>query len=92
MPKHRPADPTTNASATIEADVQPLIVNVAGLTFDGRQVMAGRLGSPLFALNDYGSTTAATEPAQTASANVGRYTLMGDLNPFAGFRQPATGC
>ncbi|MCW2964361.1 MAG: hypothetical protein JWO17_1613 [Actinomycetia bacterium] len=22
----------------------------------------------------------------------GRYTLMGDLNPFAGFRQPATGC
>jgi hypothetical protein len=22
----------------------------------------------------------------------GRYTFMGDLNPFAGFRQPATGC
>jgi hypothetical protein len=22
----------------------------------------------------------------------GRYTLMGDLNPFPGFRQPATGC
>jgi len=22
----------------------------------------------------------------------GRYTLMGDLNPFQGFRQPATGC
>jgi hypothetical protein len=33
-----------------------------------------------------------SEPTQTASTNVGRYTLMGDLNPFAGFRQPATGC
>jgi hypothetical protein len=33
-----------------------------------------------------------SEPTQTPSANVGRYTLMGDLNPFAGFRQPATGC
>jgi hypothetical protein len=33
-----------------------------------------------------------SEPTQTASANIGRYTFMGDLNPFAGFRQPATGC
>jgi hypothetical protein len=33
-----------------------------------------------------------SEPTQTPSANVGRYTLMGDLNPFPGFRQPATGC
>jgi hypothetical protein len=33
-----------------------------------------------------------SEPTQSASTNVGRYTLMGDLNPFAGFRQPATGC
>ena len=33
-----------------------------------------------------------SEPTQTASANVGRYTLMGSLNPFPGFRQPATGC
>ena len=31
-----------------------------------------------------------SEPNQ--SGNGGRYTLMGDLNPFAGFRQPATGC
>jgi hypothetical protein len=29
-------------------------------------------------------------PAQTSSG--GRYTLMGDLNPFSGFRAPATGC
>jgi hypothetical protein len=33
-----------------------------------------------------------SEPTQRASANIGRYTLMGDLNPFAGFRQPATSC
>ncbi|HEX6952931.1 MAG TPA: hypothetical protein VF124_09060 [Gaiellaceae bacterium] len=33
-----------------------------------------------------------SEPTQTASANIGRYSLMGDLNPFPGFRQPATGC
>jgi hypothetical protein len=31
-----------------------------------------------------------SEPTQ--STNVGRYTLLGDLNPFLGFRQPATGC
>ncbi len=33
-----------------------------------------------------------SEPTQSASPNIGRYTLMGDLNPFPGFRQSATGC
>ena len=33
-----------------------------------------------------------SEPTQSPSANGGRYTLMGDLNPFPGFRAPATGC
>jgi len=33
-----------------------------------------------------------SEPAQATSADVGRYTLMGDLNRFGGFQQPATGC
>lgn len=33
-----------------------------------------------------------SEPTQKTSTNVGRYTLMGNLNPFPGFRQPATGC
>jgi len=33
-----------------------------------------------------------SEPTQSVSTNIGRYTLMGDLNPFPGFRQPATGC
>ena len=33
-----------------------------------------------------------SEPTQAPSTNIGRYTLMGDLNPFPGFRTPATGC
>lgn len=33
-----------------------------------------------------------SEPTQSPSPNIGRYTFMGDLNPFPGFRQPATGC
>jgi hypothetical protein len=33
-----------------------------------------------------------SEPTQKASANIGRYTFMGDLNPVPGFRAPATGC
>jgi hypothetical protein len=33
-----------------------------------------------------------SEPTQTPTANVGRYTLMGTLNQFAGFGVPATGC
>jgi len=33
-----------------------------------------------------------SQPTQTSSTNIGRYSFMGDLNPFQGFRQPATGC
>ncbi|MGE5207718.1 MAG: hypothetical protein ACM3KL_00150 [Alphaproteobacteria bacterium] len=33
-----------------------------------------------------------SEPTQSPSSNIGRYTLMGDLNPFAGFHQPASDC
>jgi hypothetical protein len=33
-----------------------------------------------------------SEPTQNTSGDVGRYTLMGDLNQFPGFHQPATGC
>jgi hypothetical protein len=33
-----------------------------------------------------------SEPTQSGSANIGRYTFMGNLNPFPGFREPATGC
>jgi hypothetical protein len=33
-----------------------------------------------------------SEPTQISSTNIGRYTFMGDLNPFPGFRESATGC
>ncbi len=58
------ADPNTCAgsacSATIEADITPIIVNVGGLTFSGEDVLPATLASPQFALNDYGSTPFAT--------------------------------
>jgi len=38
------------------------------------------------------SPNSLSEPTQSPSSNIGRYTFMGDLNPFSGFRQPATGC
>jgi hypothetical protein len=38
------------------------------------------------------SPNTTSEPTQSTSTNIGRYTFMGDLNPFPGFRQPATGC
>ena len=36
------------------------------------------------------SNATGSEPNQISAG--GRYTLMGDLNPYPGFRQPATGC
>jgi hypothetical protein len=45
---------------TIDVDITPIVVNVAGLTFDGNNVLQATLDSPQFATNDYGSTTAAT--------------------------------
>jgi hypothetical protein len=33
-----------------------------------------------------------SEPTQSPSINVGRYSLMGDLNLFQSFHEPATGC
>jgi hypothetical protein len=38
------------------------------------------------------SPNTTSERTQSPSANIGRYTLMGDLNPYAGFRRPAAGC
>jgi hypothetical protein len=33
-----------------------------------------------------------SEPTQSPSTNIGRYTFMGDLNQFPDFQQPAMGC
>jgi hypothetical protein len=61
------ANPNTcsgsDCNTTIEADITPIIVNIDGLTFSGNDVLAATLASPQFALNDYGSTAAATVPS-----------------------------
>jgi hypothetical protein len=49
-------------SSTIEADITPINVNVGGMTFNGTDVVAATLASPVFATNDYGSTPWATGP------------------------------
>ena len=53
-------------SVTVEADIAPLIVT--GLTFSGNDVLDATLASPQFALNDYGSTPAATVPGTFPNA------------------------
>ncbi len=60
-------DPSTKGSATIEADITPLVVNIAGLTFSGNDVLPATLASPQFALNNYGKTPAATAPGDASA-------------------------
>ncbi|HXN78412.1 MAG TPA: hypothetical protein VN965_06530, partial [Candidatus Dormibacteraeota bacterium] len=62
------ADPSRGASATIEADITPLIVNFRGRTYSGVNVLGATLASPQFASNDYGSTPAATAAGAFPSA------------------------
>ncbi|HKS78948.1 MAG TPA: hypothetical protein VJQ07_08790 [Gaiellaceae bacterium] len=65
-------------STTIQADITPLIVNVGGLTFDGTSVVQATLASPQFALNDYGSTPAATSGAANVPRGAGGVLSQGD--------------
>jgi len=64
-------------STTIEADITPIIVNVAGRTFNGNDVLAGTLASPQFATNDYNSTPWATNSA--FARGLGGTLSQGDL-------------
>ena len=65
-------------STTIQADITPLIVNVGGLTFDGTSVVQATLASPQLALNDYGSTPAATSGAANVPRGAGGVLSQGD--------------
>jgi hypothetical protein len=58
-------------------------------SFDGRYHPEDEVFLPWFMRT---APNGVSEPTQSPSTNIGRYTLMGDLNPFAGFRAPATGC
>ena len=58
------ADPKTCAGSacdgSVQVDITPIVVHIAGRTFDGTGVLGPTLSSPEFATNDYGSTPAAT--------------------------------
>jgi len=58
------ADPNNcsgpDCDVTITVDIIPLNAIVAGESFNGTEVVAATLASPVFALNDYGSTPFAT--------------------------------
>src|SRR5215472_4640123 len=60
------ADPNNCSGAgcdvTITVDIIPLNAIVAGESFNGTEVVAATLASPVFALNDYGFTPFATAP------------------------------
>jgi hypothetical protein len=76
------ADPNncsgSECSVTIEADITPLIVHIAGLTFSGNDILAATLASPQFALNDYGSTPYATANASNVPRGAGGTLSQGD--------------
>ena len=65
-------------SVTIQADITPIIVNIDGLTYSGTDVVGPVLGSPQFASNDYGSTTAATGGAGNLPEGPGGVLSQGD--------------
>jgi hypothetical protein len=58
------ADPNSCVGAacavTIDVDITPINISVGGVWFKGSDVLAPTLSSPLFAVNDYGMTSAAT--------------------------------
>ena len=60
-------DPSLGGATTIQVDIVPVIVHVAGMTYDGNNVLAATLASPQFANNDYGSTPAATQVGTAAA-------------------------
>src|SRR5262245_51063794 len=55
-------DPSLQQSTTITVDITPLHVNVGGLSFNGTDVLAPTLSSPVFASNDYTTTPFVSDP------------------------------
>jgi hypothetical protein len=77
------ADPygcvASSCSMTIEVDITPLVVNIDGMTFSGSDVLNALLASPLFALNDYGSTPyVTTGPVTVLGPGPGGVLSQGD--------------
>jgi len=69
------ADPSANTPTTIPTDIVPINVVVGGAAYNGTDVVAPTLNSPLFTNQDYSNT-----PWVTASA--GGFTAGGPLSPI----------
>jgi hypothetical protein len=83
-------DPVVGIGFAIGTNTTDQVANPNGtISYDGAYHPEDETFLPWFMRTSPNTTS---EPTQSPSANIGRYTLMGDLNPFAGFRQPATGC
>jgi hypothetical protein len=83
-------DPVVAIGFAIGHNTTDQTLNPIGSTasFDGFYHPEDEVFLPWFMRSPSNAT--GTEPNQTSPG--GRYTLMGDLNPFSGFREPATGC
>jgi hypothetical protein len=68
----------SGCSVTIEVDVTPVIVNIAGRTYDGTDVLAATLASPQFATNNYAQTIAATDGLSNIPRGPGGVLSQGD--------------
>ena len=53
-------DPASNDAATVDVDIVPIDVNVAGRAFNGSDVIPAVLASPLFQTGDYSATSSAS--------------------------------
>jgi hypothetical protein len=69
-------DPSLQRSTTITVDVTPLNVHVGGLSFNGSDVLAPTLSSPIFTNNDYTSTQFVSNRAVAQG-----FTAGGTLSP-----------
>jgi len=75
--------------------VDPVEYGIAGNSFDSGPYADGlwhfqdNVFLPWFSREDPNTTSQAT---QTPSASIGRYSFMGDLNPYDAFHQPAATC
>src|SRR5438105_386410 len=77
------ADPnncsSSACSVTIQADITPIIVNVAGRTYNGNDVLGATLASPQFSGNDYYTTPYATAGASNEPRGAGGVLSQGDV-------------
>src|SRR5581483_2180402 len=46
---------------TVQVDITPIVLHLDGMTFSGTDVLPAVLASPVFSLNDYGSTPYASQ-------------------------------